>query len=237
MPLLVLPNAYGDAATNMAVDASLLHSTPKDIAVFRHYAWMEPAITFGYTQQWAEVSALFPDDIRLCRRLTGGGIVDHRNDWTYALVIQTSLPAARTRANALYEQIHGSLAHALKRQDIQTQLAPCPRQCGEPVTSRGADQCFVQPVANDVLDLRGNKIAGAAMKRAREGLLIQGSIDRATLPSDFDFQHFAEAFVNELSAGLDLPVGQSDDIRSLFDGPLIQKERERFKSDAWTQKR
>ncbi len=237
MPLLVLPNAYGDAATNMAVDASLLYSTPEDIAVFRHYAWMEPAITFGYTQKWAEVSALFPDDIRLCRRLTGGGIVDHRNDWTYALIIQTSLPAARNRAHILYEQIHGTLAHALERQDVRTRLAPCPRQCGAPVTSHGADQCFVQPVTNDVLDLSGNKIAGAAMKRAREGLLIQGSIDRATLPSAFDFQHFAEAFVNELSSALDIPVGHSDDIRSLFDGPRIQKERERFKSDEWTHKR
>ncbi|MFP4069868.1 MAG: lipoyl protein ligase domain-containing protein, partial [Opitutales bacterium] len=77
-----LPNAYGDAATNMAVDAALLQSLPEGVAVLRHYGWIEPSLSFGYAQPYAQVAAAAPPGVRLVRRLTGGGLVDHRNDWT-----------------------------------------------------------------------------------------------------------------------------------------------------------
>ncbi|CAA6691564.1 MULTISPECIES: lipoate--protein ligase family protein [unclassified Lentimonas] len=240
MPLIILPNAFGDAATNMAVDASLLYTLPKGIAAFRHYGWTEPAITFGYTQRIAEVQTAFPDeDLRLCRRLTGGGIVDHRNDWTYALAIQSDLPAANTSATELYATLHGCIQQALDEQLIKSQLAPCQRACGQTPkkNSTAPDQCFVHPTTDDVLRLDGTKIAGAAMKRAREGLLIQGSIDRGTLPENFDFNTFATTFQQGIARELAIPIGTTEDLRTLFDGPRIQQERERFQSTAWLQKR
>ena len=239
MPLIILPNAFGDAATNMAVDASLLYTLPKGIAAFRHYGWTEPAITFGYTQRIADVQAAFPEDLRLCRRLTGGGIVDHRNDWTYALAIQADLPAAHAPATELYATIHRCIQQALDQQLIQSQLAPCPRACGQQPTAKtaGPDQCFVQPTTDDVIRPDGTKIAGAAMKRAREGLLVQGSIDRGALPNDFDFQAFGEAFQQALSRELAIPIGTTEDLRTLFDSPRIQEERQRFENDAWLVKR
>lgn len=238
--LILLPNAIGDAATNMAIDASLLYSLPQGIAAFRHYGWTEPAITFGYTQRIADVQATCPEDLRLCRRLTGGGIVDHRNDWTYALAIQTNLAAAHTPATELYTTIHHSIQQALEKQSIPSQLAPCPRACEQTpanTKSAGADQCFVQPTTDDVLTPCGQKIAGAAMKRAREGLLIQGSIDRSALPDDFNFLSFADAFQQNLSGALAIPIGATEDLRTLFDSPRIQKERTRFESKAWLSKR
>lgn len=236
--LLTLPNAYGDAATNMAIDASLLDSTPKGIAVLRHYGWSEPAITFGYTQKLEEVRTTVDPDVILCRRLTGGGIVDHRNDWTYALVINTEMPIAATPAIDIYAKIHRAIQATLAAQEIESHLAPCPKTCGEPAPMiEGPDQCFVQPVANDVLNQAGNKIAGAAMKRTRAGLLIQGSIDRAALPENFDYNRFGGTLSGQLANALDLEIGHSDDLRSLFDGPQIQQERERFQSKEWLNKR
>lgn len=238
MPLILLPNAFGDAATNMAVDASLLYTLPTGIAAFRHYGWTEPAITFGYTQRIADVQAAFPEDLRLCRRLTGGGIVDHRNDWTYALALQTDLPAAHGPATELYATIHNCIRLALKAQSVQSVLAPCPRHCNEtPPAHDGPDQCFVQPTANDVIQANGTKIAGAAMKRAREGLLIQGSIDRGALPDNFNYNEFAEAFQQAVARELDIPIGITEDLRTLFDSPRIQAERQRFAGDAWQNKR
>ena len=35
--LIALPNAIGDAATNMAIDAALLAHMPVGLAAFRHY--------------------------------------------------------------------------------------------------------------------------------------------------------------------------------------------------------
>ena len=238
MPLIILPNAFGDAATNMAIEASLLYTLPAGIAAFRHYGWTEPAITFGYTQRSAEVKATFPEQLRLCRRLTGGGIVDHRNDWTYALALQIDLPAAHAPATGLYATIHRCMQLALQAQSVSTELAPCPRQCDKtPPALDAPEQCFLQPTANDVIRPDGTKIAGAAMKRAREGLLLQGSIDRGALPAEFDYHTFAEAFQQALASQLATPIGTIEDLRTLFNSPRIQQERERFESEAWINRR
>ncbi len=223
----------------MALDAALLYTLPKGIAAFRHYGWTEPAITFGYTQRISEINATFSEELRRCRRLTGGGIVDHRNDWTYALALQTDLPPAHRPATELYATIHRCIQLALESQSIQSQLAPCPRACGKlPAKERtGPEQCFVQPTANDVIHLDGTKIAGAAMKRCREGLLVQGSIARDALPEDFDYQTFAEAFQQALANELAIPIGTVADLRTLFDSRRIQQERERFESATWINQR
>jgi len=237
--LILLPNAFGDAATNMAVDASLLYTLPSGIAAFRHYGWTEPAITFGYTQRIAEVQATFPnDDLRFCRRLTGGGMVDHRNDWTYALAIQSDLPAAHAPATELYATLHRCIQQALDEQLIQSQLAPCQKACDQaPPQQNAPNQCFVRPSTDDVIHPDGSKIAGAALKRAREGLLIQGSIDKGALPDAFDFNAFANSFQQGIAHALAIPIGTTEDLRTLFDSPRIQEERTRFESDAWKNKR
>ncbi|TVP77007.1 MAG: lipoate--protein ligase family protein, partial [Puniceicoccaceae bacterium] len=137
--LIQLPNAFGDAATNMAIDAALLDCIPAGLATFRHYGWTEPAATFGYAQSYAEVrsalSAAPAVDAAppvLVRRQTGGGIVDHRNDWTYALILHHSLPAAQRPATQIYQQIHQAISQTLQSIGIETQLAPCPRACHNP---------------------------------------------------------------------------------------------------------
>ena len=182
---IALPNALGDAATNMAIDAALLAHMPVGLAAFRHYGWREPAATFGYTQQYHKVVSELASghapieptqaSTTLTRRMTGGGIVDHRNDWTYALILHSSVSAASTPATDLYAQIHHAISFSLDKIGIDSRLAPCPRHCEEtPVTKDIPTHCFVTPAANDVLHPNGQKIAGAAMKRSRQGLLIQG---------------------------------------------------------------
>lgn len=237
--LIQLPNAFGNAATNMAIDSALLSALPQGIALFRHYGWSEPAITFGYTQHFQAVQRTAPPGLALCRRTTGGGIVDHRNDWTYALIIQNALPAAKLPATEFYEKLHRCIQKNLAQLSIESRLASCPRKCGTTSATKApaADQCFITPAANDVLQPSGKKIAGAAMKRSREGLLVQGSIDRACLPDAFDFNTFASKFVEALSKTFAIPVGHSDDLRALFDGTKIGEERTRFSSTEWNQKR
>ncbi|MCU6551020.1 lipoyl protein ligase domain-containing protein, partial [Klebsiella pneumoniae] len=90
MTLDLLPTRTGGAAENMATDFLLLQRYSNEThARFRHYGWHRPAFTFGYSQKIAFVRAQLPADtpVELCRRPTGGGVVDHRDDWTYALVI------------------------------------------------------------------------------------------------------------------------------------------------------
>ena len=53
-------------------------------AAFRAYGWREPTITFGLSQPFTAVRTLLGEGdgiLRLVRRPTGGGVVDHRDDW------------------------------------------------------------------------------------------------------------------------------------------------------------
>ena len=246
--LIALPNAFGDAATNMAIDAALLAHMPVGLAAFRHYGWQEPAATFGYTQQYHRVltelasghAPIEPSQARttLTRRMTGGGIVDHRNDWTYALILQRSVPAAKSPATNLYAQIHHAISHSLAKIGIDSRLAPCPRHCEEtPVNKDIPTHCFVTPAANDVVHPNGQKIAGAAMKRSRQGLLIQGSIDCSGLPETFNFTAFQKHLVKNLAKTLDLQPRKLEDIHPLFKRDQIEREKQRFAADAWNHRR
>lgn len=237
MSLIILPESTHDPATNMAIDAALLDSVPEKSAVFRHYGWTEPAITFGYTQRIQEVRTVVPEGAHLCRRLTGGGIVDHRNDWTYALILHSQLETAQVLATELYEKIHQCIQQALAKQVITTRLAPCPRACDQIPSPKptAPSQCFVQPTANDILHPDGRKIAGAAMKRTRQGLLIQGSIDRSTLPDTFGEQSFSNT-LQELLAKL-LHLNLSGDHKRLPEQRWVQKRHQQFESSNWTNRR
>ena len=245
---IALPNAFGDATTNMAIDATLFANMPEGLAAFRHYGWLGPAFTFGYAQHYHKVvselaSSHAPiepaqSNATLTRRMTGGGIVDHRNDWTYALILQSSVSATKNPATDLYAQIHDAISQSLAKIGIDSRLAPCPRHCEEsPVASDIPTHCFVTPAANDVLHPNGQKIAGAAMKRSRQGLLIQGSIDCSGLPETFNFITFQKHLVENLANTLDLELSELEDIHPLFKRDQIEREKQRFAGDAWNRRR
>lgn len=246
--LIALPNAFGDATTNMAIDATLFANMPEGLAAFRHYGWLGPAFTFGYSQHYHKVvselaSSHAPiesaqSNATLTRRMTGGGIVDHRNDWTYALILQRSVPATKNPATDLYAQIHGAISQSLTEIGIDSRLAPCLRHCEEtPVAKDIPTHCFLTPAANDVLHPNGQKIAGAAMKRSRQGLLIQGSIDCSGLPETFNFVTFQKHLIKNLAKTLDLEPSELEDIRPLFKRDQIEREKQRFAADAWNHRR
>ncbi len=167
------------AARNMAVDTILLEEADRiGKVILRFYGWREPAFTFGYSQRWEAVAEALGETSATCvRRLTGGGVVDHRADLTYALIVPPSNPNCRLAAPVLYKAIHEALGCGLAAAGVAAALAPCPKGCGDP-TPRGLSlACFSAPEADDVIRPdTGQKLAGAAMKRNRKGLLVQGSI-------------------------------------------------------------
>ena len=169
MNWLLLNSGKCAAAFNMALDEALLENVSQlGKPVLRFYGWTEPAATFGYFQKFAEVAAatkLRP----LIRRPTGGGIVPHDADWTYSAVFPPGHEWHSLKAEESYRRIHDWLRLAFAKLKIETELAPCCRKAEIP----GA--CFVGHEKSDLL-WRGKKIAGAAQRRNRLGLLIQGSV-------------------------------------------------------------
>ncbi len=215
MILDILPFRTGGAAENMACDFLLLQRYPRtDMPRFRHYGWHRPAFTFGCSQKIAFVRATLPADgpFDLCRRPTGGGLVDHRDDWTYALVIPRGHPLEELRATQSYREVHGRLAEALRLQGVPAVTKPVDSPT-EPGTSKPtgvpaeasakAGICFERAEFHDVVHATsGKKIAGAAQKRNKHGLLFQGSIWRPATGPGVDWDQFHEDFTHQLAAAL-----------------------------------
>ena len=174
----------GDCAFNMALDEALLERMPRlGRPVLRFYGWSEPAASFGYFQKYAEIERLTL--LRpLVRRPTGGGLVPHDADWTYSLVFPTSHEWYSLPAIESYRRVHQWLGAAFARLNVETELAPAAHKA-QP------GQCFAGYERFDLL-WGGRKVAGAAQRRRRDGLLIQGSIQPP--PLGLARSAFEEAF-------------------------------------------
>lgn len=168
MNWLYLNSGKCDAAFNMALDEALLESVASlGAPVLRCYGWSQPAATFGYFQHFAEIekaTLLRP----LIRRPTGGGLVPHDADWTYSLTFPPGHEWHELRAEDSYRSVHEWIQRAFAKLNVATEVAPCCKK-----TAPG--QCFVGHEKFDLL-WHGKKIAGAAQRRNKLGLLIQGSV-------------------------------------------------------------
>ena len=204
----LLPDRTAGAAENMAADFLLLQRYPvPQCARFRHYDWRSPAVTFGFGQKIAyvreQLNVLAPSEcFDLTRRPTGGGVVDHRDDWTFALVIPRGHALYDARATESYRLVHVDLVAALQAQGQSVVLKDrCEPAC-ESKSSSAPTVCFVRPELYDVLHGEtGAKVAGAAQKRSKHGLLFQGSIAKSAL-GKVDWEAFAETFTARLAATL-----------------------------------
>jgi lipoate-protein ligase A len=165
---VLLHSGPGDPAFNMALDEALLEAMPHwRQPVLRFYGWTEPAATFGYFQKYTDVERA--TELRpLIRRPTGGGIVPHAADWTYSVVLPANSDWHSLRAIESYRRIHEWLRMAFARVNVATTLAV-------DRSESGPGQCFVGHERFDLL-WHGKKIAGAAQRRTKDGLLIQGSV-------------------------------------------------------------
>lgn len=162
------------AALNMAVDEALLETAASP--TLRFYRWRGPALSFGYFGSYADVA-----DQRghreIVRRWTGGGVVPHGGDLTYSVIIPASHPFFARSSLAIYSDLHEAIRGALKANGIDATLA-------NSVSPKASEDCFANAVRADVIS-EGRKIAGAAHRRSRAGLLHQGSIQNARLPRRF----------------------------------------------------
>jgi lipoate-protein ligase A len=216
------------AAMNMSIDEALLESV--SIPIIRFYRWDSPALSFGYFGKFSDV-AIYASKRDLVRRWTGGGIVLHGEDLTYSIVIPASDPAFNESSIVIYEKIHRRLAETLNKIGMQAVVAggvdPGPIATSKhTAVSASGYNCFTSPVRADVM-LDGRKIAGAAQRRTRRGLLQQGSIQGFAVNEDL-----AEKFAQALSTNCrDFELNEQ----------LLQRARElahrKYGTDSWQRRR
>jgi lipoate-protein ligase A len=176
MNWLLLNSGPGPAAFNMALDEALLENVARlGRPVLRFYGWAGPAATFGHLQKYSPVevaTALRP----LIRRPTGGGLVPHDADWTYSLSVPPEHEWYSLAAIDSYRRMHAWIQGAFAGLGVITELAPASRK---PASASPnpliPTACFIGHEKFDLL-WRGRKVAGAAQRRNKCGLLIQGSV-------------------------------------------------------------
>ena len=244
-------NAPRSAAMNMAIDEALLESAAAPS--IRFYRWESPALSFGYFGRFADVADK-ASERDLVRRWTGGGIVFHGEDLTYSVVIPANDPVFAESPMSIYENVHHALRKALvangERAELLAVAAVCDRRtcfrsnnfptadgstqnspvaggvdAGTAIVDHGYN-CFANPVRADVT-IDGRKVAGAAQRRTRGGLLQQGSVQYIELGNGL-----AERFVQALSANCSE--------RKIADEILNRAwelARQKYESDAWLRRR
>ena len=237
--LQVYSSLEESAAENMATDTWCFseHSRSKRPA-FRHYGWKSSCATFGFGQsyEWVSAETSFPDE-KLCRRPTGGGIVEHGNDWTYSLVIPSACLNSQETVAQVYHRVHGEISAAIIASGIETKLLSCSESPSLRKSRRTIPgKCFLEPVPRDVVLARdGKKIAGAAIKKTRAGILLQGTVDQLGLPDAMDWVRFQNLFLEGIADYLDSspePVSWPDDFASARKPYLRQ-----FASEQWLRHR
>jgi lipoate-protein ligase A len=216
------------AAMNMAIDEALLEAAI--VPSIRFYRWQSPALSFGYFGKFAEVAS-YAGERDLVRRWTGGGIVLHGDDLTYSIVIPARDQAFAEPSMVIYEQIHRGLCGALngtgERAFVVRGIEPLPNTVAQQAAMNGSTcKCFANPVHADVM-IDGRKVAGAAQRRTRWGLLQQGSIQNTSIHNEL-----AQRFAGTLSA---------DCCWLEITEKLLQRARElarqKYGSDSWLRKR
>ncbi|MFN0130241.1 MAG: biotin/lipoate A/B protein ligase family protein [Verrucomicrobiales bacterium] len=180
-----------DGPHNMALDEALLLT--EAAPVLRVYRWAGPWVSIGYFTPRHEAKISFPDR-PIVRRWTGGGIVDHASDWTYSLIVPAGEPLASHGTVESYTLVHGALVRALRECGVPARLA-------DASASTRTGLCFAAAVRSDVVDARARKIAGAAQRRTRHGLLHQGSVQGTAAPNSL-----ATAFALALAAQPPTPL-------------------------------
>ncbi len=226
MSWYLLQSGPGSPALNMALDEAMLEAMPRlGRPLLRFYSWTAPAASFGYFQRFAEVERL--TTLRpLVRRPTGGGIVPHDADWTYSFAFPTTDAWYSLVAVESYRRVHQWLQSAFAKNNMATELAPCVRKAGP-------GQCFDGCEKSDLL-CHGKKIAGAAQRRTRNGLLIQGSVQPPPRsPTRADWQKAMCTVV-----GAEQGIGWTEFVP---DAPLNERSvtlvREKYSQPDYNQKR
>ena len=215
----------------MAIDEALLEHAA--VPLIRFYRWESPALSFGYFGRFADV-ATYERERDLVRRWTGGGIVFHGEDLTYSIVIPASDAAFLESSMAIYQKVHFALVHALAAtgqcgvvagigDPRSSSVSAVPKKGG---IGDASYNCFANPVRADVM-MDGHKVAGAAQRRTRRGLLHQGSIQGVDIGN-----RLAEQFAQALSANCH---------ERKIDDQVLNRARElarqKYGTDIWLRKR
>ncbi len=206
----------------MALDEVLLGIVERP--VLRVYAWEAPCVTFGYFQKQELVKKLYPHH-HLIRRWSGGGCVEHGEDFTFALMVPETETITQQRASLFYRKLHEAIVEALQHHGISARLAAQEDE-------RSGESCFQAPCPCDLM-LDQKKIVGGAQRRFKGRLLYQGSLNLGAKRQQLnDMENFFLSLAQQLSSEVSLI---QEDKLWLEEAHCLSFQK--YRSEAWQRKR
>ncbi len=162
----------GSAGWNMAVDEALLYGFKEgDMPILRLYEW-EPSLSFGrFSKPYdsIDIDRTEQEDISCVRRMTGGGILVHGGDLSYAMILpRTFVKELGVKESyrylcrfliCLYEKLGltAGFARDLQLREIRSSI------------------CLSGNEAYDIV-IEGHKMGGNAQRYISEAIFQHGSI-------------------------------------------------------------
>lgn len=163
---------------NMAIDECLMRrqKTSPYCASLRFYTWKTPCITLGYFQNVSKMRQRLGASARslpLIRRLTGGGLVRHDKDLTFAFIMTAGAGILPTDVKSSYLKINEAIREGLRERFPDVEYADCKTVPSGRAGTQGDRVCFDAPSCYDLL-LGRRKIVGASQRR-KDGVLLHQS--------------------------------------------------------------
>ncbi len=217
-----------DTYGQMAVDELLVSNFAPCI---RFFNWdTRPQATFGYIQKisQAEIELKKLGINKFTRRMTGGGLVLHKDDLTFSLVFD--LPS-RVQPNLIYTALHGAIQEELKDAGFLASVY-AGQSDYRPQTSGGQVQnCFTNPVADDLMQ-DGKKVLGGALRRFDKRVLYQGSLQ----VKDAENKKVKKALVKGFLKYLSLQDVENYTLSTDFINKAVNLAEIKYKNKDWLNK-
>lgn len=166
-------------AENMAIDESLLRSFDpiSSLPILRLYGWNPPSLSLGRFQKTADIldfERCKSDQIKIVRRITGGGVIYHADELTYSMICAPSQIPPTTSIKESFRLLAGFLLIFYSSLGIKANYA---RDIMPKDTTLGQRTafCFAGKESFDIL-ADNNKIGGNAQRRMKGVIFQHGSI-------------------------------------------------------------
>ncbi len=170
--LKLLPYAIYDGLKNMRIDTYLLEICESDprCGFLRFYGWAHPTLSLGRFEKTEviDVERAAEDGVDIVRRPTGGRVVLHGDDLTYAVVVPL-------RIGTSLQEIYAGISECLMRGlsllglDLTFEKGRLAR------TDLRIKPCFASAARYEIT-WQGKKLVGSAQRVGKQAVLQHGSI-------------------------------------------------------------
>ena len=172
----VIVSGKMSARENMAIDEALLNQfskknlTTEKLPILRLYHWYPNSVSFGISQSFSSYTLAPIFKKNRTKRITGGGILFHGHDLSYALLIPSEQLKDKTVKES-YRYLCGFLLHFYKNLGLEVSYA----QDDPTIKLSKSDYCQIGYEAYDII-CEKEKLGGNAQRWTKKTVFQHGSI-------------------------------------------------------------